>query len=186
MLQALALSSLELEHGAPPESMGLARKAADDLERAEKGEVTTLATRLAMDLCSDPVAASPAKETALETAVVKRRPDPEIVALLGRSALARGDAVRASAQFEKLSGLEAGPRGPLGQAQVAVFRKAPADARILLEKALARDKELPAAHIELAALDLQAGNLKEAEARLLPLASEAASARLAPRSELGC
>ncbi len=180
MIHAAAAATLELVHGAPPEALAQARKAADGLERAEKGEVTTLAARLAMSLCAVPAATTPAQETALEAAMAKRRPDPELVALLARSALARGDVARAAQQFEKLAGLEPGPRGPLGQAQAALLRKALPDARALLEKALFRDKELAAAHLELAALDLQAGELKQAEVRLQPLGAEAARARLAP------
>ena len=180
MLQALAAATLELGHGAPPEALSQARKAADVLEREEKGEVVALAARLAMNVCSDPVSATLAQEQALETAQAKRKPDPEVVALLARSALVRGDAARAAAQATRLSGLEKGPRGPFFLAQAALVRKAPGEARPILEKLVTAEPEFLSAHLELAALDEQAGDLKRAAERLRPLAADSARARLSP------
>ena len=180
MVHAAAVAALGLEHGAPPEALAQARKAADLLEREEKGEVSALATRLAVGLATSPISATPAQEAALEAASARKKPDPEVVALLARSALARGDAARAQAGFAKLEGLEPGPRGPLGQGRAALLRQAPAEARAALEKALARAPDLPAAQIELASLDQQAGALAQAEARLRPLVAEAARPRLSP------
>ena len=180
MLHALAVAALELEHGAPPEALAQARKAADVLERQEKGEVFALAARLAMTVCADPVSAILAQEQALESAQAKRKPDPELVALLARSALVRGDAGRAATQATRLSGLEKGPRGQLLLAQAAILRKAPAEAKPILEKLVAAEPELLAAPLELAALDEQSGDLRRAAARLEPLAGDSARARLAP------
>ncbi len=180
MVHALAVAALGLEHGAPPEALAQARKAAEHLERSEKGEVPALAVRLAVGLATEPIAATQAQEAALEGATARKRPDPELIALLARSALARGDAARAAAQFGKLEALEPGPRGPLGAARAALLGKRTAEARTSLEKALARAPELPAALIELASLDEQAGALAKAQARLAPLVADPARSRLAP------
>jgi cellulose synthase operon protein C len=180
MLHAMAVAALGLDHGAPPEAVAQARKAADQLERDEKGEVPALAARLAVGLAAKPVAATLAQEAALEAASAKRKPDAEVLALLARAALARGDAAKAAAWSVKLEALEQGPRGPLAAARAALLRKAPGEAKAALEKAVARAPGLPAALVELAALDEQAGALPQAEARLAPLVAEAARPKLAP------
>jgi tetratricopeptide (TPR) repeat protein len=180
MLRAAAAAALELGHGAPPDALAQARKDADLLEHEEKGDPATLATRLAVHLAAEPVAATAAEEAALEAAVAKRNADPEVVALLARSALARGDGVRAAAQGAKLAGMERGPRGPLFQAQAAILKKNAGEARAALAKALERDPNLAAAHVELAALDEQAGELAKARDRLEPLAADSAKPRLSP------
>jgi predicted Zn finger-like uncharacterized protein len=179
LLHAVAVTSLELGHGAPPAALAQARAAAEMLEREDSGEPAALATRLALALVWE-VPPTAAEESALERALAKRKPDAELVALLARSALVRGDAAKAAAQAGKLSALEKGPRGPLFLAQSAILRRAPADARAALATALQRDPQLPAAHLELAALDEEAGELAKAWERLEPLAADAAKPRLSP------
>ncbi|HET6438881.1 MAG TPA: tetratricopeptide repeat protein [Anaeromyxobacter sp.] len=180
MIHALAVAALEQKHGAPPEALAQARKTTEALERQGKKEVAALAARLAMDLCNDPISATAAEEAALEAAQARRKPDVEVMALLARSALTRGDAARAAIQANKLTAMEKGPRGPLLLGQAAMLRKAPAEARTALEQALKRDPELLAAQLELATLDEQTGDLESAAKRLSPLAADAARARLAP------
>ena len=179
MIHALAVAALDLEHGAPPEAVAQARRATEVLQRGEKREVATLAAALAMALCSDPMAATAAEEQALESAAAKRKPDPELLALLARSALARGDPARAAAQASKLGALEKGPRSALFLARAAVLKKAP-DARATLEKLVASQPDLLAAQLELAALEARAGNLAQATARLQPLAADAVRPQLSP------
>lgn len=179
MIHALAVATLELGHGAPPEALAQARNATDALARGEKAEVTALAAQLAMGLCADPVSVTAAQEQALEAALAKRKPDPDVLALLARSALARGDAARAAAQAAKLAGIEKGPRAPLLLARASLLRRAP-EARAALEKVLATNPEILAAHLELATLDEQAGNPAQASARLQPLVADAARGKLAP------
>jgi predicted Zn finger-like uncharacterized protein len=179
MIHALAVAALETRHGAPPEALAQARKATEALAGSEKGKATSLAAQLAMALCSDPVAATVAQEQALELAQGKRKPDPEMLALLVRSALARGDAARAGTQVAKLVAIESEPRAGLLQAQAAVLQKAQ-EARSMLEKLVARQPDLLAAQLELGALDERSGDAAQAAARLRPLAADAARAKLAP------
>ncbi len=52
MVHALAVATLDLEHGAPPEALAQARQATDALERSAKGEVPALAARLSAGVSS--------------------------------------------------------------------------------------------------------------------------------------
>jgi predicted Zn finger-like uncharacterized protein len=180
LLHAVVAATLEQVHGAPSQALDQARKGAAALEQDEKGEVSALAARLAMSLAADPPATTVAAEAALESALAKRKPDAELVALLARSALARGDATRAAGAATRLAALEKGPRGPMLLAQATILRGKPDDARAALLKVFERDKDFAEAHLELAALDERAGALDRARERLEPLVASANRSRLAP------
>lgn len=180
-LHAIAVAALEQRHGAPPEALAQARRAADRLEQDEKGSVEALATRLAVTLATTPGAATAPLESALDQAAQGRPPDAEIVALIAAAALARGDLPRAGALYGQLEALEpAGPRVIHGQGLVRAARRDAAGAKTAFEKALASAPEHLASRIELAALAEAAGDAAGAEAQLGPLLAPPAAAKLGP------
>jgi predicted Zn finger-like uncharacterized protein len=179
-LSALTASALEAQHAAPPGALDLARKAAEKLADDAKGEPEALAARLAISAADAPAGTTP-QETALDQAAAKRKPDPDLLALLGRAALGRGDAARAATIYGRLDAAEPkGPRGPLG-AGVAAARKGDlAAARVALEKALARAPGHLPSRLELAALEVSAGAAAAAEPHLAALLGADAEGKLSP------
>ncbi|HEY6006511.1 MAG TPA: zinc-ribbon domain-containing protein, partial [Anaeromyxobacter sp.] len=180
-LHAMVVAALEQRHGAPPEAIEQARRDADRLEKDEAGEAPALAARLALVLATTPGASTAAQESALEQVAQKKAPDPEIVALLARAALARGDLARTAALFARLRALEpAGVRADFGQGLVAVSRRDAAAAKAAFEKVLAKAPDHLASRIELAALSEAAGDVAGAQAQLRPVLAEGAAAKLGP------
>ncbi|HSD19098.1 MAG TPA: zinc-ribbon domain-containing protein, partial [Anaeromyxobacter sp.] len=181
-LHAIAVASLELRHGAPPAALEQARRAADRLADGDAADVPALAARLAVTVASGGGATAP-QEAALEHAAAKvgKDKDAELVALLARAALARGDAAAAAARFEALDALEPrGARGRHGVALAAIARGDPAGAKVALEAALARDAGHLPARLALAALAEAAGDAAAVAAELTPLLAKEAEARLGP------
>jgi tetratricopeptide (TPR) repeat protein len=178
-LQAAIVAGLELRDGAPPEALAQARAAADRLAADEKGEIGTLAARLAVTLATAPGTTQP-QEAALEAAAQKRAPDAELLVLLGRAALARRDAARADAVFGRLAAIEPGVRAPHGAGRAALARRDAAAAKAAFAKALAKDPSHLPTRLELAALAEAEDDLAAAEAQLAPLLAPGAETRLAP------
>jgi Tfp pilus assembly protein PilF len=180
-LHATVVAALEQRHGAPPAALEQARRAADQLELDEKGELPALVARLAVTLAAQPGAATAPHEVALEQALQKRPPDPDLLALLARAALARGDAARAATLYGRLEAAEpAGTRAPHGLGLAAAARGDVAGARAAFGKALARAPDHRASQLELAALAAGGGDAAGARALLDPLLVEEVAQRLGP------
>jgi tetratricopeptide (TPR) repeat protein len=180
-VHAIAAAHLELRHGAPPAALDQARRSADRLEAEEKGTLQALATRLAVAVATEPGPATAPQENALEAAAAKAAPDADVLALLARAALARGDGPRAAALFAKMEALKPGtPRGSYGTGLALVARRDAAGARAAFERVLqATPGHLPS-RLELAALADAAGDLAAVEAQLAWLLAEGADQKLAP------
>jgi predicted Zn finger-like uncharacterized protein len=180
-LHAGAVAILELRHGAPPGVVDQARRNADRLDAEEKGKIQALVTRLGVALATTPGAATQPQETALEAAAAKASPDPDVLALLARAALARGDAGRALALFTKLDALKPGTvRGPYGIGLALAAKRDAAGARAAFEKVLAATPGHLASRLELATLAEAAGDLGEADAQLVWLLAPGTEQKLAP------
>jgi predicted Zn finger-like uncharacterized protein len=180
-LHAMVVATLELRHGAPPEALDQARRAADRLDEDARESVPARTARLAVTLASSPGAATLPHETALEQAAGNAAPDAEVIALLARSALARGDAARAASLFARLEGLRPGTaRTAHGTALALLARRDVDGARAALAKALAAHPGHLPSLLELAAIAEASGDAAEAEARLAPLFAPGAEAQLAP------
>jgi predicted Zn finger-like uncharacterized protein len=180
-VHAMVVATLELRHGAPPEALEQARRAADRLDAEAREKVPARAARLASTLVSSPGAATLPHETALEQAAAKAAPDPEVVALLARSALARGDAPHAAARFAQLERLRPGSvRAAHGAALAALAARDVAAARAALARALAANPGHLPSLLELAAIAEASGEGTDAEARLAQLLAPEAEAQLAP------
>ena len=180
MIHALAVATLELGHGAPPEALAQARNATDALARSEKAEVTALAAQLAMGLCAIPSPSPRPRNRPWR----RRWPSGSRTPTCSRCWPARrwpaGTAARAAAQAAKLAGIEKGPRAALLLARAC---PAPEGAR-----GEGRPGEGPGdesrdpggAPGACRRLDEQAGNPAQASARLQPLVADAARGKLAP------
>jgi len=180
-LHAMVVAALELRHGAPAEALDQARRAADRLDADERGKLPALSARLAVALATAPGAATLANETALEQAAANAPPDAEVIALLGRSALARGDAPRAASLFARLEGVKPGTaRAGHGAGLALLAKRDPAGAKAAFVKVLAGTPTHLASRLELAAIAEGAGDVADAEAQLAPLLVEGAEAKLAP------
>jgi predicted Zn finger-like uncharacterized protein len=180
-LHAAIVATLELRHGAPAEAIDQARNAADRLEADAKESLPARVARLAVTLATAPGAATLPHETALEQAAGKAAPDAETIALLARSALARGDAARAAALFSRLEGLRPGTaRAAHGAALALLARRDVDGAKVALAKVLAASPDHLPTLLELAAIAEASGDAAEAEARLAPLLAPGAEAKLAP------
>jgi tetratricopeptide (TPR) repeat protein len=180
-LHAAVVAALELGHGAPPEALDQARRAADRLESRQRGKLPALAARLAVTLATSPGAATLPHETALGQALEKASPDAEAVALLARAALARGDAQAAAPQLARLEAIRPGsPRAGHGAGLAALARRDVAAARAAFDKVLSTNPGHLATRLELAAVAEAAGDEAEAEAQLAWLSAPEAAAKLAP------
>ncbi len=182
-LHAIVVAMLELGHGAPAEALERARRAADQLDTDEKGKLPALAARLAVTLATAPGAATLPQETALEQASAKAPPDADVVALLARAALERGDAPRASALVGRLEAIRPGtPRAGHASGLALLAKRDVAGAKAAFEKVLqATPGHLPS-RLELAAIAeaAGAGEAAQVEAELAPLLAEGADQKLAP------
>jgi Tfp pilus assembly protein PilF len=179
-LHAAIVAALERRHGAPQEALAQARAAADRLDQDEKGEVGTLAARLAVTLATTPGPATQPHEGALEQAARTRPPDAELLALLAGAALARGDGARADALFGQLAAIEPGVRALHGAGRAALARRDAAAAKAAFAKALAKEPNHLPTRLELAALAEAEGDVSSAEAHLAPLLEKGAEAKLGP------
>ncbi len=181
MVHAMAVAVLELRHGAPAAALDQARRNAERLAAEEKGSVAALASRLAVDLANASGPASAPQENALEAAAAKVAPDVDVVALLARSALVRGDGPRAAALFVKVEALKPGtPRGAYGAALALVAKRDAAGAKAAFEKVLQGTPAHLPSRLELAVLAEAAGDLTDAEAQLAWLLADGADQKLAP------
>src|SRR6266540_1396473 len=180
-LHAMVVAALELRHGAPAEALDQARRAADRLEADEAGKLPALSARLAVALATGAGAATLPFETALEQAAANAAPDADVIALLGGSALARGDAPRAVSLFARLEAMKPGTaRAGHGAGLALLAKRDPAGAKAAFGKVLSAIPTHLASRLELAAIAEAAGDVAEAEAQLAPLLVDGAEAKLAP------
>jgi tetratricopeptide (TPR) repeat protein len=180
-LHAMVVASLELVHGAPPGALDQARRAAERLDADEPGELPALAARLAVTLAGGAAGSTAAHEAALEQAAAKAAHDAETVALLARSALARGDVPRAATLFARLEALQPGtPRAGHGAGLALLARRDAAGARAAFEKVIAKDAGHLPSRVELAGIAAAAGDAPAAEAQLAIVLAEGADGSLAP------
>ncbi len=180
-LHAVVVAALEVRHGAPAEALEQARRAADRLDADEKGKVPTLATRLAVTLATVPGPTTLQQETALEQASAKAPPDAELVALLARAALERGDAPRAAALYARLETLQPGSvRAGHGAGLALLAKRDAAGGKAAFEKVLQTAPGHLPSRLELAAIAEGAGDAADAEAQLASLFADGADLKLAP------
>jgi cellulose synthase operon protein C len=180
-LHAGVVAALEQRHAAPPEALDHARRNAERLEREERGEVNALAARLAVTLATAPGAATAPHEAALELAAQKAPPDAELLVLLARAALARGDTARAAALYRRVEAIApASLRAAHGAGLAAAAGGDAAGARAAFARALEIDPAHLATRLELAVIAAGEGDVARAEAELAHLLAEEAAARLGP------
>ncbi len=181
LVYVLAAGAVQQRHAAGPDAAQRAAAAAKGLADEAPGSAPALAAALALAVAGGDAAALAPGEAALEQAIAKEKPEPEIVALLARSALARRDGARAAAQLRRLEQLQPGTsRVALGLALALVAQGKGAEALPAFEKALASDATLSDARIEGAAAAAAAGDAARAKALLAPLVEPAAAGALSP------
>ena len=177
----LAAAAVERRHAATPDATQRAATAAADLAGSAKGKPHALAARLALALGAGDLASLSQLETALDQAIAIGRPDPELVALLARSALARRDGAQAAARFKRLAELQPGTARAVVGAGLALAAQGKArEAREAFERALAADAALPDARLAVAAIAAAAGDDDDARVFLAPLLEPSPAIRLAP------
>ena len=177
----LAAGAVQGRHAGGPDVFQRASSAAQGLSADAPGTAPALAAELALAVASGDAGALAQKESALEQAIATAKPDPEILALLARSALARGDGARAAAQLKRLEELQPGtPRGAVSLGLALVAQGKGAEALPVFEKALAATATLADARIAGAAVAEAAGDDGKAKALLAPLLEPATMAALAP------